>query len=125
MNLTHGLESHPYAFYVTCTGVSIIMLSTFAKFRQHYRALWADTSNAHSFKVLKNFLTYVDQLEELVTKDKMEITEKEFKQALDKITGDKVPAEEAEFIFRMFDKNKDRMINRNTELNIPSTDHKQ
>ena len=41
-------------------------------------------------QVLKNFLTYVDQLEELVTKDKMEITEKEFKQALDKITGDKV-----------------------------------
>ena len=42
------------------------------------------------FQVLKNFLTYVDQLEELVSKDKMEISEKEFKQALDKITGDKV-----------------------------------
>lgn len=118
MNLTHGLEADPVAFYVTCGGISTVVLVILTKFRARYKQLWADKSSAHSFKVLKNFLTYVDDLEDLVSSTNKEITEKEFKEVLDKLTGDKVPAEEAEFIFQMFDRNKDRKLNRTTELKI-------
>ena len=33
MNLPHGLEEHPTAFYVTCAGVSAMMLALFSTFR--------------------------------------------------------------------------------------------
>ena len=33
MNLTHGLESHPSAFFMVCGGVSLMGLTIFAAFR--------------------------------------------------------------------------------------------
>jgi len=116
MNLTHGLESNELSFFVTCGAVSVMMITIFTRFRMHYRKLWMDTTNAHSFKVLKNFLTYVDDLEDLVTEQ--EITQAEFQAVLDKMSGYKVPAEESDFIFQMFDKDKDKRININTELKL-------
>ena len=37
MNLIHGFETHPYAFYVATSGLSIFMVSVFLKFYQYYR----------------------------------------------------------------------------------------
>eukprot|EP00088_Acartia_fossae_P025069 TRINITY_DN25935_c0_g1_i1.p1 TRINITY_DN25935_c0_g1~~TRINITY_DN25935_c0_g1_i1.p1 ORF type:complete len:451 (+),score=50.32 TRINITY_DN25935_c0_g1_i1:123-1475(+) len=119
MNLTHGLEEHPTAFYATMGGISAIMFTMFTKFRANYQSLRFDTTNAHSFKVLKNFLTYVDELEDIVhSRNGEPISEGEFKSALNQLVGHKVPAEEAEFIFQMFDKNKDRKIDTINELKM-------
>ena len=121
MNLIHGLEENPYAFYVFTSGMTGCMLLAFGRFLTYYRSLWDDTSSAHSFKVIKNFMMYVETLEEEMSGGKDELSEKEFKDALNRITGDKVPEAEAEFIFRMFDKNKDRKIDTKTELKLSSS----
>jgi len=118
MNLTHGLESHPTAFYVTCAGVGMLMLTLFTKFRFNYNKLRSDTTSAHSYKVVRNFLTYVDDMEDIINTSQTEITEDQFRQALNKLVGQQVPAEEFEFIFQMFDQNKDRRINTNTEFKL-------
>merc|ERR1719430_1299406 len=116
MNLVSGLENHPTAFYITLSGVAVMMTGIFAGFATNYRKLRIDTSTAHSFKTLKNFFTYVDDLEYIVKKKKL--NEREFKDALHQVTGLKITDEESEFIFKMFDANKDGMINTEEELNI-------
>ena len=42
----------------------------------------------------------------------------EFKAALNKLTGLKVTDEESDFIFKMFDSNKDGYLNTEEELNL-------
>lgn len=73
-----------------------------------------DTSSAHSFKALKNFFTYVDDLEYIVKKKKLD--KSEFREALNKLADLNVTEEEADFIFRMLDSNKDGVINTEEEL---------
>ena len=138
MNLTNGLEDHPAAFMVTLGGISLVMTTIFAGkhppsqyqtnieyelrlkylifsgFNAKYNKLNQDTTNAHSFLALKNFFTYVDDLEFIVSKK--ELNKQEFKEALNQLTGLKVTEEESEFIFRMFDYNKDGVINTIEEL---------
>ena len=79
-----------------------------------------DTSSAQSFKALKSFFTYVDDLEYIVNKKRLD--EKEFREALNKLTGFQVSAEESEFIFRMLDANKDGLINTENELKFSKCD---
>lgn len=114
MNLLHGLESHPTAFYFTLGGISLVMSAIVAGFNAKYNKLKLDTSNATSFLALKNFFTYVDDLEFLV--NKTELNKTEFQEALNKLTGLKVTEEESEFIFKMFDANKDGYISTIDEL---------
>lgn len=83
-------------------------------FNAKYTKLNQDTTNAHSFLALKNFFTYVDDLEFIV--NKKELNKPEFTEALNQITGLKVTEEESEFIFKMFDYNKDGFINTIEEL---------
>merc|ERR1712135_240026 len=84
MNLTHGFEESPIAF--------------------KYARLVADTSRAHSFKALKNFFYYVDELDRIVeAKGNETFSKSEFKEVLCRLTGTKVTDEEADFIFKMFD----------------------
>ena len=116
MNLTHGLEEHPSAFLITLGGISFIMSGIFVGFRANYNKLKVDTTSAQSFLALKNFFTYVDDLEFIVHKKQLDT--KEFKVALNKLTGLKVTDEESDFIFRMFDSNKDGYIQTEDELNI-------
>ena len=80
-----------------------------------------DTSSAHNFKALKNFFTYVDDLEHIVQKKKLD--EKEFKEALNQLTGLKITNEESDFIFRMLDTNKDGVINTEQELKLGQRRH--
>jgi len=116
MNLPHGLEEHPTAFFMALGGMTVMMSGIFIGFSANYNKLKVDTSSAQSFKALKNFFTYVDDLEYIVNKRKL--NEKEFKEALHTLTGLKVTDEESEFIFRMFDANKDGVISTVDELNI-------
>jgi len=123
MNLTHGLEEHPTAFFMALGGMTVMMSGIFIGFSANYNKLRVDTSSAQSFKALKNFFTYVDDLEYIVNKRKL--NEKEFKEALHTLTGLKVTDEESEFIFKMFDANKDGIISTVDELNIHQKDFKQ
>jgi len=116
MNLTHGLENHPSAFFITLTGISVIMTSIFVGFNANYNKLKVDTTSAQSFLALKNFFTYVDDLEFIVNQKKL--NQKEFKEALNKLTGLQVTDEESNFIFKMFDTNKDGYLHTEKELNI-------
>jgi len=116
MNLPHGLEEHPTAFFMALGGITFMMSGIFVGFATNYNKLKVDTSSAQSFKALKSFFTYVDDLEYIVNKRKL--NEEEFKQALHTLTGLKVTDEESQFIFKMFDANKDGLISTEDELNI-------
>ena len=113
MNLTHGMEAHPTAFYLTCGGIGTLMGGVFGLCARRYIKLSADTSGAQSYKSLKNFFQYVDELDRIVeTKGDQGFTKPEFKAVLNKVTGLKVTDEESEFIFKMFDTDRDGRLDR-------------
>jgi len=118
MNLVHGLESDPAAFWVTIGGISTIMTVIFLGFNAKYNKIKLDTKNTHGFMALKNFFNYVDDLECIVNKKKM--NKAEFKEALNKLSGVNITEEESEFIFKMIDYNKDGFINISEELKFRS-----
>ena len=64
-----------------------------------YYQLKADTSSAQSFTLLKNFFTYVDDLEYHVFNKRIE--KGEFKEAVEKITGLKITDRESEYLFKV------------------------
>ena len=117
MNLLNKIEEHEHGFMLVCMGILIMMACFFAGFNQKYYQLRADTSSAHSFTLLKNFFTYVDDLEYHVF-NKKTLTAKEFKEAIEKITKLKISDKEAEYLFTMFDANRDGFIDIEGELNI-------
>ena len=117
MNLLNKIEEHEHGFMLVCMGILIMMACFFAGFYQKYYQLRADTSSAHSFTLLKNFFTYVDDLEYHVF-NKKTLTAKEFKEAIEKITKLKISDKEAEYLFTMFDANRDGFIDIEGELNI-------
>ena len=120
MNLKNRVEEHPYAFILVCVGLVFVMLAMFAAFTTKYYQLKADTSSAQSFTLLRNFFTYVDDLEYYVF-NKKTLTAKEFKEAIEKITKLKISDKEAEYLFTMFDANRDGFIDIEGELNISTT----
>ena len=91
-------------------------------FLRRYYQLKADTSSAQSFTLLKNFFTYVDDLEYHVFNKRIEkvfstilkliywisrsiskfAAQGEFKQAVEKITGLKITDRESEYLFRVW-----------------------
>ena len=88
---------------------------------RRYYQLKADTSSAQSFTLLKNFFTYVDDLEYHVFNKRIEKVfstiltliysisqadntfdaQGEFKQAVEKITGLKITDRESEYLFKV------------------------
>ena len=121
MNLLSKIEEYEYGFMLVCLGILIMMISIFVGFYQKYYQLRADTSSAHSFNLLKNFFSYVDDLEYYVL-NKKTFTNREFKDAIEKITKLKISEKEAEYLFTMFDSNKDGYIDIEGELNIKTND---
>lgn len=104
MNLHNALEEHPYAFSIVCIGLVVIMIAMFAAFTTKYYQLKADTSSAQSFTVLKNFFTFVDDLDMNVFNKDVEKTE--FKERVEEITGLKISDKESEYLFKMVDVNR-------------------
>lgn len=120
MNLLSRIEESEHGFMLICLAILVMMICIFGGFYQKYYQLRADTSSAHSFTLLKNFFTYVDDLEYYVF-NKKTFTNKEFKEAIEKITKLKISDKEAEYLFTMFDSNKDGYIDIEGELNIKTT----
>ena len=96
-----------------------------------YYQLKADTSSAQGFTLLKNFFTYVDDLEHHVFTKRIKkvlilqvdslltfYVKGEFKQAVEKITDLKITDRESEFLFKMMDANQDGIIDAEDELNL-------
>jgi len=123
MNLTNFLETSSYAFLVVCISILVAMSFFFAGFVKKYYQLKADTSSAQSFSLLKNFFTYVDDLEYYIFNKKIE--RNEFKSALEKITGMKVTEKELEYLFKMIDTNKDGLIDLESELALYTPQREQ
>ena len=65
MNLTHGFEEHPYAFYLTCGGMVACTSTFFSILYGRYRLLDSDTSEARMrhYYALKNYLSVLDEVE--------------------------------------------------------------
>ena len=51
MNLLHGVEDSPTAFFVITGAMTALMASVFGTVASKYNRLVADTTRAHSFKV--------------------------------------------------------------------------
>ena len=120
MNLLNKIENYEHGFILVCIGILAMMIIFSGGFYQKYSQMRADTSSAHSFTLLKNFFTYVDDLEYYVF-NKKTLTAKEFKEAIEKITKLKISDKEAEYLFTMFDANRDGFIDIEGELNITTT----
>ena len=113
--------------YIACYDICFTIKSEQARNPQYtftfceFRKLSIDTSSAQSFKALKSFFTYVDDLEYIVNKKRLD--EKEFREALNKLTGLQVSEEESDFIFRMLDANKDGLISTENELKFSKSNN--
>lgn len=116
MNLNNKIEDDPWAFLIVCGCIIIAMLFFFLGFTKKYFQLKADTSSAQNFTLLKNFFTYVDDLEYHVFNKRIE--KGEFKDAVEKITGLKITNKESEYLFKMVDVNQDGIIDAEEELNF-------
>jgi len=90
----------PWPFLAVCGGILMTMLFFVLGFTKKFYQLRTDTSSAHSFTLLKNIFSHVDDLEEHVfSKEKM--GKGEFKESVEKITGLRVTDREADFLARM------------------------
>merc|ERR1719300_2108672 len=88
-------------------------------------SLRRDTGSAHSYSVLKNFFTHVDDLEFHVF-NKKEINRAEFKEAVEKVTKLEVSEKESEYLFLMMDADGDGLLHTERELKIrPHNDVQQ
>jgi len=116
MNLKNHIEEAPWAFTIVCISMVVAMIIIALVFTLKYYQLKADTSSAQGFTLLKNFFTYVDDLEYHVFTKR--IKKGEFKQAVEKITDLKITDRESEFLFKMMDANNDGIIDAEDELNL-------
>ena len=108
MNLTNALETHPYAFSFVCLGLVLTMLALFTGFTTKYHQLKADTSSAQSFTLLKNFFSYVDDLESNVFNKN--VLKADFKDTVEKTTGLKISDKESEYLYKMVDVNRNGIV---------------
>jgi len=108
MNLSNALEESPYAFILVLVGLVVIMIALFAGLTRKYYQLKADTTSAQSFTLLKNFFSYVDDLEYNVFNKNIEKVE--FKGMVERITGLKISDKESEYLFKMVDVNRNGIV---------------
>ena len=55
MNLAHGFEEHPTAFYGICGGILVTVGAMSGMLAKRVSWMERDTSSAHNYKALKNF----------------------------------------------------------------------
>eukprot|EP00092_Neocalanus_flemingeri_P002018 GFUD01002151.1.p1 GENE.GFUD01002151.1~~GFUD01002151.1.p1 ORF type:complete len:420 (-),score=120.15 GFUD01002151.1:146-1405(-) len=116
MNLKNDIEEDGHAFAIVIIVTLVLMVIMLAGFTKKYYQLKADTSSASTFNLLKNFFTYVDDLEyHLFSKN---VSKLEFKDAVEKITKLKISDKESDYLFQMVDANNDGVIDAENELNL-------
>ena len=116
MNLSNAMETNPYAFSIVCLSIVVAMAVFFAGFTKKYFQLKADTSSAQSFTLLKNFFTYVDDLDDNLFKKGLD--KPEFKETAEKITGLKITQRESDYIYKMVDSNTNANVENAIKLNF-------
>lgn len=117
MNLDNGIQEHPQAFLIVTLGILLIMAGFLFGIFYKLTKLSADTSSAHSYKLVKNFFNYVDELEFHVF-NKKTLNREEFRLAVEKVTKLEISEKESEYLFAMMDTNQDGKIDTETELMI-------
>jgi hypothetical protein len=111
MNLTHGLEEHSTAFFTTCGGILIMVGGTFGVFAHRFTRLERDSSSARSYQALKNFFSYVEDIEMAIhAKKGKTIKRSEFSKLLEPVIGTQLTKEEVDSIFRALDENADGTV---------------
>ena len=108
MNLHNALEDHPYAFSLVCLGLVVTMLALFTGFTTKYNQLKADTTSAQSFTLLKNFFSYVDDLESNVFNKN--VLKDDFKETVEKATGLRISEKESEYLYKMVECNRNGSV---------------
>ena len=105
MRLTNQLEDYPIAFNIVCLIIVVFMLAVFLGITKIYYQLKNDTSSGKSFNLLKNFFTYVDDLEYEVFNKR--IHTHQFKEKVESITGLDITEEELELLIKISEANKE------------------
>lgn len=112
MNLTHGFEEHPTAFYVTTGGILFVITSVFGMTVRRYNAMNFDYTSARSYQALKHFFSYVENIEVAIQKSKGKTIDKgEFRALLEPVIGTQLSQEEIDDIFEVLDQNHDGWVN--------------
>jgi len=107
-NMEGGTRQIPWAFLITCIGIAFLMLLFVAYFFKMYRKLQHDTSSVHSFALLNNFFSYIDDLESHIFNKKIESSE--LKESVEKVTGLKITEREVEFLVKMMEGNREGVL---------------
>ena len=126
MNLTHGLEEHSYAFYLTCGGMVACTSTFFSVLYGRYRLLDSDTSEARMrhYYALKNYLSVLDEVEARLkiesqsnakndegtttTNDTNYVTKEQFGDVLKSVVN--AQQDEIDLIFKSFDANRSGVL---------------
>ena len=98
MSLKTTFGENPYAFYAVCFSALALMLGILAFFWKKVQKLKSDKCAGQQFILMKNFFTYVEDLEQNVLSKK--INKSEFKAAFEQITGLNISEMEYEFLFQ-------------------------
>ena len=113
MNLSNNMDTAtpsevPWAFLVVCGAILVVMLLFFACFATKYHQLKTDTSSVHSFTLLKNFFSYVDNLELHIFDGKMR--SEDLKESVEKVTGLRITERERELLVKMVEGNREGVL---------------
>ena len=113
MNLSNNMDTStsveaPWAFLVVCGAILVVMLLFFACFATKYHQLKTDTSSVHSFTLLKNFFSYVDDLELHIFDGKMR--SEDLKESVEKVTGLRITERERELLLKMVEGNREGVL---------------
>ena len=123
----HGLEEHPYAFYLTCGGMVACTSTLFSVLYGRYRSLDSDTSEARMrhYYALKNYLSVLDEVEARLkiesqtnanndvenkgnTISKDYVTKEQFGDVLKSVVN--AQQDEIDLIFKSFDANRSGVL---------------
>ena len=141
MNLTHGFEEHPIAFYLTCGGMVGCTSTFFTILYGRYRLLDSDPSEARMrhYYALKNYLSVLDEVEarlkiesnisnkssgnESTSGNNNYVTKEQFGNVLKSVVN--AQQDEIDLIFKSFDANRSGVLEMDELTDENTSDHKQ
>ena len=137
MNLTHGFEEHPIAFYLTCGGMVGCTSTFFSILYGRYRLLDSDTSEARMrhYYALKNYLSVLDEVEARLKIEgnisnkasgnespNNHVTKEQFGNVLKSVVN--AQQDEIDLIFKSFDANRSGVLEMDELTDEKSSDEK-
>merc|ERR1712223_1697989 len=139
MNMTHGFEEHPIAFYLTCGGMVACTSTFFSILYGRYRLLDSDTSEARMrhYYALKNYLSVLDEVEarlkiggspvmkssENDSESNNYVTKEQFGNVLKSVVN--AQQDEIDLIFKSFDANRSGVLELDELTDENTSDDKQ